>query len=92
MARSDCAAVNLVDAGEWGEMSRLLIDDWRRAWRFFSLWFMAAAMCVQVAWNSLPVSMKDVLPPDTQRDVTIGLLIAGAMSRVMKQSKGLPPQ
>ncbi len=68
-------------------MKKVLIDDWRRAWRFFSLWFIAAAVMLQSMWDALPADFKTSLPVHTQRDVTIGLLVLGGFSRLIKQTK-----
>lgn len=62
-----------------------LIPEWRRSWRFFSMQAMALAVAVQSAWVVLPDEMRATLPDSWLRYLTIGLLVAGALGRLVDQ-------
>jgi len=62
-----------------------LVEDWRRAHRWFSTRAMAASAAVQLTWISLPESLRSHIPEWLVSTLAIGLLIAGALGRIVKQ-------
>lgn len=73
-----------------------LIEDARRAWRFWSLRFGAAALALQSlvlaapdsalqAWAVLPEELKALLPVHWVNVVAAVLTAAGLVARVVKQ-------
>ena len=62
-----------------------LIDNARNAWRMFSVQAMGWAIVVQAAWTELPPDLRDSLDASTVRYITIGLLVAGVLGRLVKQ-------
>lgn len=71
-----------------------LVDDWKRAWRWFSMQAMASAGAVQVGWVSLPDDMRRSIPASWVSALTMLLLVAGIAGRLVKQNPapGVPPQ
>jgi len=64
-----------------------LIDNARNAWRMFCMWAMGLAIVVQTVWVELPADLRDSLDSTTVRYITIGLLVAGMLGRLVKQDK-----
>lgn len=62
-----------------------LIENARNAWRMFSVQAMSLALVVQMVWVELPADLRDSLDSATVRYITIGLLIAGVLGRLVKQ-------
>ena len=62
-----------------------LIDNARNAWRMFSVQAMGLAIVVQTVWVELPADLRDSLDSTTVRYITIGLLVAGVIGRLVKQ-------
>lgn len=62
-----------------------LVPNWRKAWRWLSMWFMGAAIAAQTAWESLPPDALAIIPADVRSYITIGLVLAGMLARVIDQ-------
>lgn len=62
-----------------------LIDNASKAWRMFSMQAMSLAIVVQMVWVELPADLRDSLDSATVRYITIGLLVAGVLGRLVKQ-------
>ena len=62
-----------------------LIDNWTRAWRMLSVQAMALAAAVQGAWPLLPPDLRDALPPNVVNWVSLVLLVAGIVGRLVQQ-------
>lgn len=62
-----------------------LIDEWRSAWRMFSVWMMTAAGVLQVVWDQNPEAVKAIVPASWVPYLTVGLMVAGIVGRVVKQ-------
>jgi hypothetical protein len=62
-----------------------LVADWKRAHRWFSTRAMAASAAVQLAWVGLPESLRSHIPQWLVSLLAIGLLVAGAFGRIVKQ-------
>lgn len=59
-----------------------LVDNWNKAWTWLSMWFISAALI----WESIPEEAKDAAFSEvTQGRVTVGLLIAAGVGRMVKQ-------
>jgi hypothetical protein len=68
-------------------MTMKLVDDARRAWRWFSVQAMAWAIAIQGAWEFVPADMKAGIPPKLVTIITVGLLALGIAGRLVKQDK-----
>ncbi len=62
-----------------------LVEDWRKAWKWFSVNVMVAAAAIQGAWLQIPEDMKSHIPEALVSGVTIGLLVLGVAGRIVKQ-------
>jgi hypothetical protein len=62
-----------------------LVDDAKRAWRWFSVQCMFAAGALQGAWEMAPDDLKAGMPPKLVTIVTVTLLVLGIAGRLVKQ-------
>lgn len=62
-----------------------LVDDARRAWRWFSMQCMALALALQVAWETMPPELQAGVPPRAVSVITWALLVLGIVGRLVKQ-------
>lgn len=65
-----------------------LVPNWRSAGRWMSMRFMALAAAAQVAWETLPPEALAVIPVDWRGYITLGLVIAAMIGRVIDQGSG----
>lgn len=68
-----------------------LIDNAGKAWRMFSVQAMALAAAIQGVWPSIPDDMKAALPPHLVHWVSLALLLAGIVGRLVVQDKVQQP-
>jgi hypothetical protein len=64
-----------------------LVDEWRGAWRWFSLQAMALTAAIQAAWVSVPDDLKQHFPAKLVTAVSIGLLLLGIGGRLVRQER-----
>jgi hypothetical protein len=64
-----------------------LIPDWRQAWRWFSVQFLAIIMVVPLVWASLPADAKAFLPDAWEPWVLTTLAACGILGRIIDQKK-----
>ena len=64
-----------------------MIDEWKQAWRWFSVQAMAIAVAIQGAWLFIPEDLKAQVPPAILHWTTIALLVFGVAGRLVKQEK-----
>lgn len=62
-----------------------LVEDWRKAWKWFSVNAMVAAAAIQGAWLQIPEDMKAHIPEALVSGATIALLVLGVAGRIVKQ-------
>jgi hypothetical protein len=62
-----------------------LVDDAKRAYRWFSVQAMVWAIAIQGAWEFVPDDMKTGLSPKLVSGLTVGLLVLGLIGRLVKQ-------
>lgn len=58
-----------------------LVPNASKAWRWLSMQFIALA----ALWESIPLEAKAVLEPSTQSWITLGLLVAAGLGRMIDQ-------
>ena len=58
-----------------------LVPNASKAWRWLSMQFIAFA----ALWESIPLEAKSVLDPSTQSWITLGLLVAAGLGRMIQQ-------
>lgn len=62
-----------------------LVNDAKRAWRWFSVQAMFWAAAIQGAWEIAPADLKAGMPPKLVTIVTVSLLVLGIAGRLVKQ-------
>jgi hypothetical protein len=61
-----------------------LVDNWSKAWTWLSMQLIALTLL----WESIPEEAKDsVFSDTTQGRITVGLLMAAAVGRMVNQTK-----
>jgi alkylhydroperoxidase/carboxymuconolactone decarboxylase family protein YurZ len=58
-----------------------LVKNWKSAWKWISMQFIAFA----ALWEAIPLEAKAVLDPSTQSWITLGLLVAAGVGRMIDQ-------
>lgn len=66
-------------------MKLKLIENWRNAWKWFSVHAMVYAAAIQGAWLQVSDDMKAHVPSYLISGLTITLLVLGIAGRVLKQ-------
>jgi len=64
-----------------------LIEEWRQAWRFTSVWAGGAGIGVLTVWNLMPLAVRDVVPDWIEVVVGGGLFALIWLARVTAQPK-----
>lgn len=62
-----------------------LVEEWRQAWRWFSVQAMTLSVLVQAAWEALPADLKQYLPHGLGMALSLGLLVCGIIGRLVRQ-------
>lgn len=73
-----------------------LIDEWRQAWRFWSVRLQAAGLALAslfawwpdaalVLWNSMPAEVKALLPEAAVKTLPLFVFGAALIARLVKQ-------
>jgi len=68
-------------------MKLKLVEDWRKAWKWFSVNAMILAAAIQGASLQIPDDMKASIPPQLVSGATIALLVLGVAGRLIKQGE-----
>ena len=63
-----------------------LIDNWRQAWRWFSVQSMLIAGAIQTTWLTLPADLKDTIPVGWVLGVAVAVLVLGVIGRLIDQT------
>lgn len=69
-----------------------LVDNWRRLHRTFSVQAMALAAAIQGVWPTIPDDLKAHLPNGLVHWVSVGLLAAGILGRMVDQGSVTEPK
>ena len=64
-----------------------LVDDARRAWRWFSVQAFVLAGAIQLTWAELPADLKATIPPDWVMYTTAAICALGVVGRLVAQPK-----
>lgn len=66
-------------------MKPTLIEDWKQAWKWFSVQGLLLIAFVQLLWPEVPQEIRDMLGPQTQRWITLVLTAITLWGRVVQQ-------
>ena len=64
-----------------------LVDDWKSAWRWFSMNCMGLATVIEGTWVGLSDDIRQQLPKDIAHIMAIAVLITGMFGRLVNQQK-----
>ena len=62
-----------------------LVRNARRAWTWFSMQAMILAGALQGGWQALPADLKEAIPDHAVTGLTIAILVAGIVGRLVDQ-------
>lgn len=65
------------------KLKGLLIDDWKRAWKFLSLWLAGALIFIDSAMEYLPV-IKQYLPDGWVKYVAAAIIVARLVNQTRR--------
>lgn len=69
-----------------------LVEDWKDCWKWFSTRAMVIAGALQTTWLTMPEEFKADVPPTLVHWLTVAILIAGVIGRVVKQKETASPK
>jgi hypothetical protein len=64
-----------------------LVENWKEAWRWFSMQAMALVAVIQAAWATLPDDLKQHFPAGAVTALSVGLLLLGIGGRLVRQRR-----
>lgn len=64
-----------------------LVEDWKSAWRWFSVQAMALSAALTAAWQFVPDDLKSSLPAWVPPAMGIAILALGIAGRIVEQPK-----
>lgn len=64
-----------------------LVDDAKKAWKWFSMWAMGFSSVLQGAWLYLPDDLKASVDHRIVSGMTLTLLVLGIAGRLVKQGE-----
>lgn len=64
-----------------------LVDDWKSAWRWFSMHALVLAGVIPTVWSELPPDLKTAIPPGAMGAITAVIAACGVVGRLVNQSK-----
>jgi hypothetical protein len=72
-------------------MTMKLVPNAASATRWFSMRILAVVAALQVAWETLPPEALAIIPPDWRGYITLGLVLAAMIGRLIDQGTATPP-
>jgi len=63
----------------------MLVDNWRKAWRWFSVQAMVLAAAIQGAWLAMPPDLRAGVPENLVMYGTIAVVVLGIVGRLIPQ-------
>lgn len=64
-----------------------LVDDWKSAWRWFSMHALVLAGVIPTVWAELPPDLKAAIPAGAMGSITAVIAACGVVGRLVNQSK-----
>ena len=71
-----------------------LVENWKQAWKWFSMWAFVVIGTIPVVWMNLPADVKALMPDSWNKWVFVSITAAavlGGVGRVVDQTKGKTP-
>jgi hypothetical protein len=63
----------------------MLVANWRKAWRWFSVQAMVLAAAIQGAWLAMPPDLRAAVPENLVMYGTIAVVVLGIVGRLIPQ-------
>ncbi len=67
-----------------------LVDNWKQAWKWFSMWAFGVIAAIPTVWLSLPEDTKKMIPDSWEKWIFVGIAavsVIGGAGRVIDQGK-----
>ncbi len=64
-----------------------LVEDWKLAWRWFSVHALVMAGVLPAVWAGLPPDLKSSIPPGAMGAITAVIAACGVIGRLVDQDK-----
>jgi len=64
-----------------------LVDDWNKAWKWFSVHALVIAGILPTVWLELPPDLKSSIPPGAMSTITAVIAACGVIGRLVSQEK-----
>lgn len=61
------------------------VENAKQCWKWFSVQAMALAGALQGTWMTIPEDLKSQVPANAVHYITLGLVFAGIVGRLVKQ-------
>lgn len=68
-------------------MKLRLVQNWRSAWKWYSVHIMLVIVALPEIWGYFPQEFKDSLPPGTLKYVMMFLGVSAILARMFSQEK-----
>jgi hypothetical protein len=69
-----------------------LVSNASAAPRWFSMQLLTIVAALQVAWETLPPDALAIIPQDWRGYITLGLVLAAMVGRLIDQGTATPPE
>lgn len=64
-----------------------LVDDWKKAWKWFSVHALILAGLIPSVWIELPADLKSSIPAGAMSAITAVIALCGVIGRLVSQGK-----
>jgi hypothetical protein len=64
-----------------------LVENWKQAWKMFSVQALALLAALPVVWMTLPEDVKAMVPADWMKWIMVAIAIGGLVGRLIAQPK-----
>lgn len=63
-----------------------LVDDWKQAWKWFSVQALAILALLPIVWPTLPVQVHQWVPDAWKPWIIVALAVGGLVGRLIPQT------
>jgi len=68
----------------------MMVQNWRDAWKWFSVQAFAVIIALPAVWMALPADVKAMVPDGWEKWIVMGIALAGLFGRLIDQQKAPP--
>ena len=66
-----------------------LVPNWKRAWRWMSVWFITIVAAMPLVWMEMPPEVRNQIPDAWLPFISIAIFVIGLMSRLKNQGEAV---